>query len=198
MRSKVDVCSLEQAVVEVLESHAQNQWSSVVWHIEPGGANSGLFTVATPRCGTSMVPGCMAPSPDSLDLLEIPQPRKSIFIILLLQLAEGIPLQRVGHDWATDLIWSEYLSCSTFPKSVTKLCLLDLLNAHLMPSPSFLFPEPLPWFWLYQLHRLLAPSLQHTLQRIHLWSHLHHLSLKDTSMVALTPLLWSHLFNHFS
>ena len=63
-----------------------------------GVTHSGLFTVATPWCGTSTVPGCMAPSPDSLDLLEIPQPRKHIFIILLLQLAEDIPLQRVGHD----------------------------------------------------------------------------------------------------
>ena len=65
-----------------------------------------------------------------------------------------------------------------------------------MPSPSFLFPEPLPWFWLYQLHRLLAPSLQHTLQCIHLCSHLHHLSLKDTSLpvaVAL-PKATDHLY----
>lgn len=66
-----------------------------------------------------------------------------------------------------------------------------------MWSPSFLFPAPLPWFWLYQLCRPLAPSLQHTLQCIHFCSHLHHLSLKDTSMIALTPLLWSHLFESF-
>ena len=71
MRSDIEVCSLGLAIVQVLISHVQHQWSPVVWHAVPSCANSGLFTFEAPGYGVSIVPSCMAPRSNSTDFLKI-------------------------------------------------------------------------------------------------------------------------------